>query len=494
MAKIGRNDPCPCGSGKKYKQCCLNKVADRKRSIGLERDALHSAVDWLMDHYEEAVMDAIIENFFISYPNPDLADIMEDLPDERRTLLSLSLDHWILGDCEISVDEEPIRASSLLPGSEALGLDEAGERALQRLVNSRLSLYEVLEIRKNVGLVLRDLTQEDAEPIFVTEEADMPVLSPWQIYGLRVTRDGGKRRFFSGDMCLFPREIGLALQSDILTALDEREESDEPLSQAERDAIVSRSVSAVWIGLLAGFGLNQYADEDASLADDDEELLVTDHYQVTDWEALEELFEKQDDLRRSEFDGSWERMRWTRGDREDADPNMTAFERAMGGGGGEPALTVVAWLQTLNDGLLESGAESIAEADATRAWLEALAGDRVSHVEREVTDLRKQMQEIRAKLRETDFSFRRKNNSDAEFDTPAWDRIMADVYAAWPERANARLDGKTPLEACEDDTLKARLVEELKRLELQEVSLAKQNARPVIDMRFLWERLGLPRR
>jgi len=21
----GRNDPCPCGSGKKYKQCCLNK-------------------------------------------------------------------------------------------------------------------------------------------------------------------------------------------------------------------------------------------------------------------------------------------------------------------------------------------------------------------------------------------------------------------------------------------------------------------------------------
>lgn len=23
--KIGRNDPCPCGSGKKYKRCCLEK-------------------------------------------------------------------------------------------------------------------------------------------------------------------------------------------------------------------------------------------------------------------------------------------------------------------------------------------------------------------------------------------------------------------------------------------------------------------------------------
>ena len=26
--KIGRNDPCPCGSGKKYKKCCLNKDSE----------------------------------------------------------------------------------------------------------------------------------------------------------------------------------------------------------------------------------------------------------------------------------------------------------------------------------------------------------------------------------------------------------------------------------------------------------------------------------
>ena len=25
--KVGRNDPCPCGSGKKYKKCCMNKEA-----------------------------------------------------------------------------------------------------------------------------------------------------------------------------------------------------------------------------------------------------------------------------------------------------------------------------------------------------------------------------------------------------------------------------------------------------------------------------------
>ncbi len=28
-AKIGRNDPCSCGSGKKYKQCCEGKAAEK---------------------------------------------------------------------------------------------------------------------------------------------------------------------------------------------------------------------------------------------------------------------------------------------------------------------------------------------------------------------------------------------------------------------------------------------------------------------------------
>jgi uncharacterized protein YecA (UPF0149 family) len=25
IKKVGRNDPCPCGSGKKFKKCCMNK-------------------------------------------------------------------------------------------------------------------------------------------------------------------------------------------------------------------------------------------------------------------------------------------------------------------------------------------------------------------------------------------------------------------------------------------------------------------------------------
>ena len=33
MAKIGRNDLCPCGSGKKYKRCCMarDEAASREK-------------------------------------------------------------------------------------------------------------------------------------------------------------------------------------------------------------------------------------------------------------------------------------------------------------------------------------------------------------------------------------------------------------------------------------------------------------------------------
>jgi hypothetical protein len=30
-AKVGRNDPCPCGSGKKFKNCCMNLKTEPKK-------------------------------------------------------------------------------------------------------------------------------------------------------------------------------------------------------------------------------------------------------------------------------------------------------------------------------------------------------------------------------------------------------------------------------------------------------------------------------
>ena len=50
--KIGRNTPCPCGSGKKYKKCCLGKNVVPVQSLQYRRfsEAHDRLVEHLLDH------------------------------------------------------------------------------------------------------------------------------------------------------------------------------------------------------------------------------------------------------------------------------------------------------------------------------------------------------------------------------------------------------------------------------------------------------------
>ena len=59
MTKLGRNDPCPCGSGKKYKRCCLPKheatAAERAAAAAHAAARLvPPAVAWDDDGLDEA--------------------------------------------------------------------------------------------------------------------------------------------------------------------------------------------------------------------------------------------------------------------------------------------------------------------------------------------------------------------------------------------------------------------------------------------------------
>jgi protein O-GlcNAc transferase len=57
MAKLGRNDPCPCGSGKKYKKCCLPL---HEESRAKEREAAALTPDYTdLDDLSNSVVDLI---------------------------------------------------------------------------------------------------------------------------------------------------------------------------------------------------------------------------------------------------------------------------------------------------------------------------------------------------------------------------------------------------------------------------------------------------
>jgi len=59
MDKVGRNDSCPCGSGKKYKNCCINKDMQQ-----VDEDDLLRIRDYGSEAYEKAELDKF-SRFFI---------------------------------------------------------------------------------------------------------------------------------------------------------------------------------------------------------------------------------------------------------------------------------------------------------------------------------------------------------------------------------------------------------------------------------------------
>jgi hypothetical protein len=77
---IGRNDPCPCGSGKKYKKCCLQKdVASAPRKsldFGYESDLTvrRKAIDKLDALLRETVYQDEVAEFIEEFWNPIFVD------------------------------------------------------------------------------------------------------------------------------------------------------------------------------------------------------------------------------------------------------------------------------------------------------------------------------------------------------------------------------------------------------------------------------------
>lgn len=63
---VGRNDPCPCGSGKKYKKCCLEKD-NTVPLYGFSNDRTANIVDY-RSSYDELLNDFNSKNICSEYP------------------------------------------------------------------------------------------------------------------------------------------------------------------------------------------------------------------------------------------------------------------------------------------------------------------------------------------------------------------------------------------------------------------------------------------
>src|SRR5881397_3066838 len=98
--KIGRNNPCPCGSGKKYKQCCGNAAVVVEPGRKGHDGAVERALDWLTHKHQKAVSVAIGEMLFDGLQDEERAALEAQDQDTWRGI-QLNATEWLLAEGQI---------------------------------------------------------------------------------------------------------------------------------------------------------------------------------------------------------------------------------------------------------------------------------------------------------------------------------------------------------------------------------------------------------
>lgn len=165
MATLGRNDPCWCGSGKKYKQCHLSADETRRRA---ER-SLKTLPEWVSYHRNNLEEAALALS-----PEPDAFAGLGELELAEDPMQDRDARYWALYDAY--GQGQPLFARLPIDGS-AVGQRRAALR--QSLVGSFASLLEVTECKRDKGLRLKDrLTGLER---FVRDEELAKELDPMEV-------------------------------------------------------------------------------------------------------------------------------------------------------------------------------------------------------------------------------------------------------------------------------------------------------------------------
>lgn len=145
MAKIGPNELCPCGSGRKYKKCC----GDPRATDRYTRDDRTAVFDRLNDYIDALATDEEDRAGVVFWG--EFAGRADELPPERAELFG-DVEHlWFVFDHRGA--QGTTIADRLLAGAELT----PGERAfLTALRRSSMRVYEVIDSHPGVSLTLRD--------------------------------------------------------------------------------------------------------------------------------------------------------------------------------------------------------------------------------------------------------------------------------------------------------------------------------------------------
>lgn len=160
--KIGRNDTCPCGSGKKHKKCCAATNADSSildlawRTIRHTEGQIvdHHLMPYVMQTFPPAIIKTAIEEF-----------LPEDLPEEINEvhLFNQFVFPWVLfgwiAEEELGVPGfDPMQSIAMNYLNSCGNKLNPGEKSFIRAISAtHYSFYSVLEVEFEKSVVVKDI-------------------------------------------------------------------------------------------------------------------------------------------------------------------------------------------------------------------------------------------------------------------------------------------------------------------------------------------------
>jgi len=443
--KVGRNDPCPCGSGRKYKKCHLRSDEAARRAAG-EPDTVHNLDEELV--YELAAYAAA--RFGAAWQGHKRA--FADARDAIQLALPWAVYHYRVEGATV-VDWYLQEQGHRLSRAERAWLAAQGA--------AWLSVWEVTAVEAGVGLTLHDLLSGETRSVHEVSGSQAAVVRDTMLARV-VDHDG--RSVLCG---VHPRPLPPIAAAEVVRRARGRLRRKQavPVGRLREEAIGGYLIRR-WEEAVAELDAQSAIPPQLRNTDGDPLLLTTDHFEIAPEEAAAVAAQL------AALEGV---------ERPDPDEDPQAYLFLRPGN-----LRHRSWENTIvgHARLTEAGlaieTNSQARADALRARVEAACGDRLRHRSRTHADPRPSM----AIPPERGPVPRPRPPGVEQLELAFKERH----YADWLDEPIPALAGETPREAARTPDGRATLDLLLKEIENQEHRAAGTAA---FDFSTLRRDLGL---
>jgi hypothetical protein len=446
MYKVGRNDPCPCGSGKKYKKCCL---AETFVQVGKEDTLRKNLIDDLLEFYEKNYRNTIQDAHMMFW---DDFVPREHLEGHDLDIAYQNFFEWITFDFIIDPDENKTLIDLYMEQNNKLQQNQ--HKVLTIMKNSCISLYEVQEVFPERGLLLKDLLMGGEYD--VKEKAATRALKRWDIFATRLLLIDGQY-VISGSV--FPYSITMK-QKILNDIMDEYREYQEEFPDGTMDMFLKESGDIFnfhWYFPIQ----NPPPPLNLHTTTGEPMLFSNALFEIRDQEAVRIGLPEIKGFERDQDGYIWFDKR-----KQDGSATILGIVEIKGN-----KLT----LECHSKKRLERGKKLI---------LGALS-DAVVH---KIDTFQDPVEAIKAHKETTP-----KTPTDElplDLQQQFYNQFMQNHYERWFSDRIPALDNKTPVEAIKTKQGKEKVVELLKLYENGE-ERNKRESRPYYDLTWVWQRLGI---